>query len=402
MKNILFLITLLFQVLNIFAQKNNYTNCSVANTGNELVTDGRQIFYALPKNVISIKIEIEKITNYKGPYSEYAQKYLNINKNVILDNFNKYTIKSVVFNRESKIDTNQYYCIKVENGNFPILQFSNNGTLLSCNSLMRINDSFYEDGTPKVTINKENTTIAFTDLGVKPFLNEVDKVLYKTVETDSTPQQIEYKKKILEPTTEEQNAEEAAALIRKIRKRKLKLMMGLKDEVITTDDDAIKIMINKLEEYEQKYLELFMGKSVKNTETYYFEFNPNNKNKEEHIILGWLSESSGFTLKKSNKYKSLSPIIVKSVPLNKVPQVEVKQKDYTQKTPIDIKYGLYYRIPGTISLSAYYKDKRILVQQISIAQKGEVIPLPVEYLNNKYSIEFYPQTGALKGIYLNK
>ncbi len=403
MKRFAFVFFVTILCLTGFSQKNGDVNCEVRQVTSKLLVSGSQMFYVLPKNAIRIDITLKKTTQFKGPYSKYAQKYLNIGEGVILMNDEFFTIESVSFNRFSIPDSSRFYSLNCTGYNdLPLLQLNHDGVLIGCNLNTPVK-GYSTEGSLFLKPYPKTEEFQFVDLGVKPFFTEKTKKMFKYVQTDTVPVKVPYTKTSLQPTSDDFNADEVSALIRKIRKRRMKLVMGYKDETFAVDGEAMKKMVEELDNYEKRYLELFVGKTIEKQYTYSFYYEPEEDSDAEQKIIGWFSQSKGLSVIKLNIRRSdYQPLVVKSQTLGKVPDSEIQVIDNTQKNPFPIKYGLYYRIPGRISMCLYLVDRKIACCQIEIAQKGRVIPLPVGYLNNqKYSIEFYPETGALKGIYLN-
>jgi hypothetical protein len=250
-------------------------------------------------------------------------------------------------------------------------------------------------------IETELENFLFLDLGIKSFLEETEETNYKTIQTDSTPIKIPIASSKLVPTSVEVNAESAAEFIRKLRKRRLKLIYGDAGETFAVEGESMKKMVEELDAYEQKYLELFIGKTIERSFTYYFNFVPDDKSDSEQQILAWFSRSKGIELSKSDTRKGdFQALTLTSNLISKIPEPKVQTIDQKQKSSVPVKFGLYYRIPGRVDAILQYGDKTLTRQQIEIAQKGVIIPMPVDYLNSpNYSIEFYPETGALKRIY---
>ena len=158
----------------------------------------------------------------------------------------------------------------------------------------------------------------------------------------------------------------------------------------------MKLMIQELDRLEAEYLNLFVGKSTKQTYTQSVVVTPNGKPEDEQITFGYFSKQFGFgTAKRGESY----PITMKISTLTNSPKVSIKEIDTSGKSSSSIKYGLYYRTPGMVSVSIDCDGLLHHTSQWTIAQKGVVVPMPSDYLNNhKYSIEFEPETGALKRI----
>lgn len=401
MRKIFLLILSIYFVSDIVAQKEGMLDCEVRPVTSRLSVNGNQLFYALPRNTLRIQVEIERTTQFEGPYSQYASKYLGISEGVIFNDDEYYKISQVKFHRLSQPDSLNYYSVTVGGfSGFPMLQLNSDGVIVGCNLPYQV-EGYNTEFCPLLNPEPESEDFIYTDLGVKPFIYEKSETLYKMVETDSTPTKVPYTESKLVQTTEEMNAEEAAAFVRKLRKRRLKLIAGIKDEVADVDGDAIDDMIEELKRIEAEYISLFIGKTVEKKFTYYFDFNPDSQSSAEQQIVGWFSKKKGMIVGKpevrKNDYK---PLVVESSVIGKIPQTKIQVMDQNQKTPTPIKYGLYYRIPGRIDVVLTYSDMVLAKQEWEIAQKGQVLPLPVTYLNDQsYAVEFYPETGSVKRVF---
>ena len=52
------------------------------------------IFYSLPRTVVKIEVKIDRIENYKGPYADFALRFLGL-KNVVTANSIDYKISDI-------------------------------------------------------------------------------------------------------------------------------------------------------------------------------------------------------------------------------------------------------------------------------------------------------------------
>lgn len=370
-----------------FGQKDVENSYFVTPVQGEMNVDGHQVFYSLPSNSLMVSLKIEKTVKAKGPYAQYAEKYLNITTGIINESETAYSIENVKVERISLPDTSQLYAINFTGiDNLPMVQLNADGTILACNCPRVIEG--YKAPKPQNNAEPDAKPITFLDMGVKPF------IVIEEEEDTSEEDSVEVKKpKEQQPIvmTEEENAAAAAAFIRKIRKRRLKLVAGIAEEANNPSGKALKLMIAELDRLENEYLSLFVGKSVKSTYTQSFVVTPNGKTEDEQISLSYFS--------KTGKRNDTYPITMTIKTLTSSPKVSIKEVDTSSKSSSSIKYGLYHRIPATVSVSVDYDGQQYFSGQFGIAQKGVVVPMPSEYLNNhKYSIEFEPETGALKRI----
>lgn len=362
---------------------------------NTLLTNGRQIVYSLPQNYFTITFNVKKVAKVAGPYAQWAEKYLNITSDVITSNETNYAIENVKINRFSIPDTSNRYAISYSSQDLaPAISLASNGMIAACNT----NADIALNEPELLIVNRlENNNIDahFFDLGVKPFMCEEGSD--DNEEADSLASK---KPTNVIPKTEEQNAEDAAAFIRKLRKRRLKLAVGMSGEVNSYDGLAMQTMLAEIDKLEKSYIELFVGRQIESqyTETFTIVPNSNTEIEQQHIV--WFSPSQGFTV---NARKSDAvDIQLKITTLTSKTDVERQTIDASSKTSSSIRYGLYYREPAIAVLSIDCPNILRFRTQTTIAQKGSVLSLPTDYFNHKYSIVFDVETGALKEVKLSK
>lgn len=403
MKRGILFIVLILAVSSLHAQKESTLSSEVREVTNKLKVDGYQLFYSLPKNVIRVEVVVKKTQQYKGPYSTYARKFLNITEGVVGADLTSHEVANASFMRYSLPDSLRYYSIAFTGyDNFPELQLNNDGVILGCNVPNEL-EGYSAVQCPVLKPNLDLQEFYFADLGVKPFMIEKLEKSFKMVETDSVPKKVPYSKKKMVETTPEMNAQAAASFVMKLRKRKAKLLYDQFEETNKVEGEALTIMLEELTKLEEKYIELFVGKIIETKQMFYFDFVPAEGIEAEQKMLFWFSENAGVSVGKPDARRGdYEPIMLETKVIGNVPDAEIKLIDNAQKGSVPIKHGLYNRIPGRIDVSLRFIDKLILKQQMQIAQKGSVVALPSEYLNKRYAMEFYAETGALKRIYLNK
>ncbi len=386
-----------------FAQEEG-PNVQVKPAENNFNVSGKQVFYALPRNFVRVNFKVQIEEKYAGPYAAFAEKYLHINDGIILEDERKCTLSAVTMDRYSKIDTSQFYQVSYTGlKNFPAFQLNEDGVIIACN--VREQLAGYPVHYPALTgMEEKPDPHVFTDLGIRSFITEEEITLYKTIQTDSSPTKVPYTQTEIVATPEEENAAEAAAFIRKIRKRRLKLLFGQEGEVKEVPAGNLQLMVEELNALEQRYLELFMGKTVQYTQTTAFDFEPGDKLEDEQQILCWFSPTEGIvTGKPQGRKNNAEPVLIQCSKGSQLPQTQIETVDVSQKTPTPVKYGLYQRVPASMVFRLQLFDETLAIQRMQIAQKGQVVPLPADYLNSlQYGLEFYPETGALKQIHFYK
>jgi len=403
MKNWITLVVIIFSVGQLVAQKETVGGCDVRLSTSKLNFDGHQLFYSLPKNFIRVSVTVKHTDQAPGPYAYYAEKYLNISDGVIQTENAFYEIQKIQMNRFSRPDSSLYYCISCFNlEELPQIQLGRSGVMLGCNSFTSLEDAIEVQPIQNV-VPMEFDPYYFYDRGSNPFVEELEEEKSE-FSNDSTHVKDPFALGKLTETTEEQYAKEAADFIIKLRKRRLKLLVGLKDETFAVEGTAMQIMVQELKQLEEKYLELFVGKSRARELTYSFDFEPEAQVDAEQQIVGWFSPNSGFIQSKSDIRKSdFKPLLLKAEISGKIPEPNIQPTDNSTKSPTPLKHGLYYRIPVQVNFSLFYSDQMVFKSSFEIAQKGQLVPISADYLNGgNYSIEFSPETGALKKIQQNR
>lgn len=378
------------------AQKESEPSLFVNKVNGNINIDGHQVLYSLPQNSLVVNLKISKTNYVQGPYAQYAEKYLNITTGIINETKTAYQIETISVERYSQPDTSQLYAINYSGLDYlPMVRLNADGTILSCNSKNAA------EGYGFVNIQSDaepvDGPIAFHDLGVKPFV--VDEELDN--EDDDTLAVKKPKQVTTIVRTPEENAAAAAAFIRKIRKRRLKLLVGMAEETNAVDGLALKTMLSELETLEKEYLSLFVGKQVQASYTQSFSVCPTDA-AQEQLTVGYFSKTQGVLPKQDTRRNDASPIVVQITSLTVKPAVSIKEIEVSAKSTSNIKYGLYCRVPGTVQVTVDCGNLVHYSNKFVIAQKGFVVPLPADYLNNqKYAVEFDSETGALKTISSN-
>jgi hypothetical protein len=313
------------------------------------------VSYSLPRTGIRIIFKAQQMTYVPGPFALYADPMLGI-KNVRMQQQTVWEISKVSFDSFTEPDPDNIY--KTKNLPAPLLQLTPQGCLAGFNSnaspdgiQMQVSNSF---------LNKENLqSIQFTNL------------IQVAASSGRTPV--------------EQRAEEAAALILKCRNARYEIAAGMLDE-FHPDGKAYEESLNELEKTEMITLELFTGKSVTEEHTFEYEFIPGAKSVKGEVIFRF-DENLGFLAKNDFSGK---PVMM---------EVE-KEESLTPAAPAEATSvsSVFYRQPGIGNIRLTRELTLIGTTRMTIAQFGTVLPVPAELLNGTYSIEFHPETGAIKSI----
>jgi hypothetical protein len=250
------LITL--SIISIFCSQLPAQNFKTSAQNNNFTASENSIIYALPRTYLKISVEVTKTTTIKGPYAEYAQKYLGI-FDVPLENSTSYKISSIDLQPVNEPDPNCYYAITFKN--FP----ENLRTLLTNNCGLILYQQPVEN---KSDIYNEKEFYIFDSRYIDETLKEKTDTLYKTIIKDSSIIKIPVFKKQIQAKSDEDLIKETAHELIKIRKRRLKLARG--EYEFHPDGETLKVMFAELQKQEDEYLTLFQG--IKHVEKQIYNF----------------------------------------------------------------------------------------------------------------------------------
>ena len=347
--------------------------------------------YYLPQTTLEIKVTVTKETLVPGPYSKYAEKYLCI-KNAVTTNSSDVKIENVDVRQIPQPDPNACFmvvCDKEAN-----LNYSSRGIVTGYNCDLQSEDLLSE-GESHFTKATDISTPLFTDYGVKQNFTKNTDTTYKVVEVDSVFQKIPIYNKVIISKDEEMKAEEAANYIIKIRKRLFKVLTAQFDTETPPSD--INIMVNELKDMEKRYLELFVGKIVKETREYVFYYTPQSELTEDKIPLCYITSDDELVEQKQSNSEPIYLVLKNSPAAKELGDFYGRQHDLKKK---EKKMGLYYRIPADVSVSVDFDDFTYYRSMMTIPQCGYIGHLPAKiFKNKKLKVAFDEKFGSIKAIY---
>ena len=347
--------------------------------------------YYLPQATLEIKVTVTKETLMPGPYSKYAEKYLCI-KNAAMSSESDVRIENVDINQIAQPDPNA--CFMVVCDNDANLNYNSRGivTGYNCDGQSEGSDA---EGEQHFTKASSITTPLFVDYGVKQNFTRNTDTTYKVVEVDSVFQKIPIYNKVIISKDEEMKAEEAANYIIKIRKRLFKVLTA-QFETETPPSD-IDIMVTELKDMEKRYLELFVGKVVKETREYVFYYTPQPELAEERIPICYITSDDEVVEQKTANSEPVCLVLRNSQAARDLGDFYGRQHSLKKKEKV---MGLYYRIPADVSVSVDFEDFTYYRSLMTIPQCGYLGHLPAEiFKNKKLKVAFDEKYGSIKAIY---
>ncbi len=343
------------------------------------------IYYSLPKTVLKVNVELTRSITVPGPFNRYADKYLGIT-NAIKTKNEEWSISNIeILSYPVPDNKNIYYIQSNKNSIAENIVLSNDGLLLAINKDIVVENQ--EFNTNSFLVFGEES-ISFTEQSVKKNLIERVDTTFKTIETDTAVSRIQVLKKFVEGKTQEENAEEAANFIIRLRKRRFKLLAGMNAK--NTSGGALDIMIKELNKTEKEYIALFTGKTVTEKYNSSYEYSPTvNTTDGYNLELFQFSKQKGIVEKGDNVILTVNNYGIDKI--NSYNVLENKDKE--------IENGIVYRTPERAEIKVSINNKTLASKKLLIAQFGSLNALPSRILKctNK-QIEFYKDYGSIKSI----
>ena len=342
--------------------------------------------YMLPRNIISIDIELTEIKTINGPYYKFAEKFLGI-KNVPQSNSIEYFISNADLKVLSEPDSNNlYFVIPSCKKQIKSISLTNTGIITSINS----------DNTEKYDNERANNLVnnyipfqseTFTELSQKDFIKIKIDTIWKQVKIDTNFVRIPVQKKTIDTLSFEGKAKEAAHHILRLRKRLFKLLTGAYEKVPIMN--SVSDVIKELKNEEEEYLSLFIGKTFTYKLNYRYYYTPDNKDYGKKVDLCFYSSTKGIS---NNNFTNNKPVVLE---INNNGTLSRLDTTFNKFNKASNKKGFVYRIPEIVTASLIVGENILIEKQVSISQLGVLCNLPVNYINKKHFVQFNPTYGNI-------
>ncbi|MDD4403704.1 MAG: DUF4831 family protein [Parabacteroides sp.] len=319
------------------------------------------VTYALPLTTFIVDAEVTKVTSKAGPYYKYAEKYLGV-KEVITEDKTLYLIDKITLQNKGIPDKDNTFIVEFKSGTLaPYVYLTEEGMLC--------------------TINAEFETLQ----------NEADSVKKKKAASASvTPASVLSEELLMAGSTAKQ-AEVAAKQIYRIRESRLNILTGEADN-LPPDGEAMKLVIEQLEQQERALTNLFTGVVTKESSTSTFTIHPTGDMDKEILfrfsdLLGVLDADD----------LGGAPVYLNLTATEKAPVLDPKEAEKKEKSM----KGIIYNIPGKASIEIKLNNKTLYKGEEQVTQFGSKESLAPSMLEDKKApvkVYFYPETGAIKQI----
>jgi hypothetical protein len=351
------------------------------------------VFYSLPRTVVKIDVKIDRIENYKGPYADFALRFLGL-KNVVPANSIDYKISNITITTYPEPDPDQYYFVemgdKISKGEKAgMLSLSDAGVILG--TLNEITDTV--SNVVRLSKQDESLTDADKDAFGELFKYSADVSVFEKVDTiirkiniDTMTVERQYYKRTIVEKSPEQKAKEAADYISKIKDNRFNLISGAQE--VNYNKETLEYMDTQLKTMEKEYLKLFTGISLHKSLTFSYKYIPiPNQINTEIPIFKFLKSKGVIDLDEQGGK-------VVTIKVQRVGNTNTVS-NYLKKAEKDTKVqGFFYRIPELARVTVKLDESAQEETQCLVSQLGVVTNLPA----GKWKVKFHKGTGGIQGL----
>lgn len=353
MKNLITIACLLFSIPLMAQTKVVKKNAVKANNFG--------ITYSLPKTQLIVDAEVTKVTCKAGPYYKYAEKYLGV-KDAITEDKVYYELGKLSLVNKGIPDPDNTYIVEFKSGTVaPYAYLTEDGLLCS------INAEYTQEESELETIKKNGQGPAkVTDASV-------------------------FSEELLMAGSTARQAEVAAKQIYRIRESRLNILTGDADN-LPPDGEAMKLVIQQLEEQEKALTNLFTGILTKETSHYEVSITPYD-NLEKEVLFRF---SNLMGIVDADDLGGV-PVYMNLKATERAPVLDPKEAEKKEKS---LK-GIVYNVPGKASIEISMNKKTLYKGDAQITQFGSregLAPVMFEDKKAPVKVYFYPETGAIKQI----
>lgn len=226
-----------------------------------IATENNYFYYNLPKTAFKVDVVVNKTTQIKGHYAEYAEKLLSL-KNIIKQNNTSFQLKSVRIEPITVPDCNYLYAVELSKKQV------SNGFLAQLYANHKAVEIPFDTSYTTTNCTIPDFFRFYSDLSY----TEKENNYVETQIVDGVVRQVPASTTQKVSKSDEQKAHEAADYIAKIRTDRYDVMTGAQE--VPYSKDAIELLVKQLNELEKNYIQLFSGFELNEDIHYTFVVSP--------------------------------------------------------------------------------------------------------------------------------
>lgn len=348
---------------------------SAVHVAEERQPDNYTLIYSIPKTTLTVSVEATQTIIYRGPYYQYAERFLGIS-DVPAQDVTSWKINNVEIDSYSEADPDHYYSLVTNDRHVTnFFRLGKEGFVLPINhrQLPELKSNMHIE-------EKEVKRPLYTDMSIQPKVVEETRTVMRMVRQDTAFVNVPVMQRETVTKSLQEKAAEVADLIFELRGNRFKLLSG--DLDLFPDGKAMESIIAEFERLEKEYLTLFTGKVFEARHNFVFEYTPGKEesmdNGTEHETLFRFSDSEG-VLPATDV--SGRPIIIELVKEMKTSQLD--RISQVPSSPDTVPNRLFYRIPDVASVRLTDENRTISSNRLIVSQYGKIVSLPPDFLWEK-------------------
>ena len=330
--------------------------------GKDEVAPAGTVVYSLPSTTLVMKVTAEHESYQAGPYAQYAKKYLGLD--VRQASGDTYKIKSIEMVPYIEADPEVSAAVNLQGSKVGTANFLN----MCSQGLIVLSDNYTGKGAQWRFPSMQGAQEFLS--GAASNIDNVTTTLYKTVAGADGMEKVPVMQQQAVEKSLEKKAEETAALIFKLRQKRLEIITG--DTDATFSGEAMAATLAEIKRLEDEYMSMFVGKSLYDEQCVVFDVVPKASNAKHVYIAFRISDTQGL-LPAGNVQGR--PVVVELVEDGE----QIKPTPLAEAS-LNTKGKVAYRKPVTVV--AKVKDgQQVLVQcRVPVYQLGKILGFPVETL----------------------
>lgn len=320
----------------------------------------RGYVYSLPQTSFILNMEVVRTRTIHGPYYRFAEKLLSI-KDVPVRSSSAYRISKVQLKSFEEADPDNIYLVRQITGQTdlsPLLRLGREGLVYEARQGVPA-------GKPIYLPDASHEGPLFTELSMERNTAMSIDTFYKTILTDTSFIRVPVLKEQLMVKTIDEKAEEAADFILELRYERFMMLTGNNNTQVSD------YSVQRLDEIEREYLELFIGKSFEERFQYTYYITPSGDGVFENIEILEFSENRGILEEGAGDSKVLSMSIRKTGKTDLL-------KDPLQREKLPVQTNaLYYRVPDVAEVEISLGGRTLLNDRYPVCQYGVILSMPI-------------------------
>lgn len=321
-----------------------------------------QVFYSLPQTSLQVKVKVKKTVFIPGPLAAYAEKYLGVE--ATRSNSTSYAIEELSLTSSVEADPALSIALNfggIKNASANFLTFSAYGLLVA--------PGYFSGG--EASVGQEFTEDDKWSDNIQAVSNLATKTtnLYRSVQNEAG--EIE---KVAVPQTQviektpEQRAEETAALIFKLRQKRIDILTGETDASYYSGE-ALGAAMQEIARLENDYTSLFVGKTFVSRQEASFSIVPKAKAGKQTYVIFRISDTEGVVPADNMAGRPVYLELTSSKEIDgEIPEAEMAQA----------RGKIWYRQPLVVTAKVIDNQKVMGLCRVPVYQFGTVYPVAME------------------------